>query len=972
MCSDQVAGEMAPRGSEPAAAAGGFEFRVLGPVEVRVDGRPVPLGGTGVRDLLACLLLEPNRVVSVEHLVDALWGESPPPTARTMVQGYVSRIRKLLATGSAPQDRRPKLQTRAPGYQLSVDPRSVDAHRARDLVERAHGLPPAQRAEALSEALALWRGPALFDVTSQLLQRTSVPHLDELKLLALEERVAAHIEIGHDQDLVVELSTLVDQYPLRERFTAQLMLANYRAGHRAEAQARYHALRRRLSDELGIDPGPEVRSLYEKLLRDDASLMPARPQQRGHDGLARPVPAELPPAAPGFVGRERELQVLDRLSGDPGDGATGPLAVVTGTAGVGKSALATTWAHRVAHAFPDGQLYAPLRGFDAERAPLAPAEALTSMLKALGVAADAIPVDLDDRAALYRSLLADRQVLVLLDNARDSDQVRPLLPGATRSVVVVTSRRRLDGLVVRSGARVLPLETLPTETAVQLIDRAGAPSGSASEPAATRQLADLCGGLPLALRIASARLAANPGRRVTDLVHELADERDRLHGLDIDDADTSVRRAFDISYRDLPPPHRVTFRLLGLVPGHTFSVHAVAALCGTDLATARHRLRVLALAHLVTELEPDRYGMHDLLRLYARDQLAAPPPDGSAEDGSGGGGDSDGAALRRLLRFYLVVADQARRHLRPARDELDYSGDRQVHRPVIPDRCAALEWFDLEWPNLVAAVRVANAEGLHGHAWPLVRLQFNYLMVRCPWEDWIRIYSDGLASARELDDSAGKVLMSAGLGVAYSRSGQPGVALAHYAESYRQAVATGDIGWLALTQVNMGSVLFRLRRYAEARVHCREALAAYRQLADRYRQAGALNNLAQVEQANGHLVQALEHLLEAEVMYREADDLETLAMVLNNCGEVSIELGRIADGERYHHEGLQVARNCGSAMRQAAAYLGLGDAAWSRGDEDVARTRWETALTIFETGGSPRAAEARGRLREHLGDAPRE
>lgn len=970
MCSDQISGDVAPQRSADAAVAGGFEFRVLGPVEVLVDGDPLPLGGTGVRDLLVCLLMEPNRVMSVERLVDALWGESPPPTARTMVQGYVSRIRKLLAAGDVPDEQRPKLETRAPGYQLRVDRRRVDAHRARDLVDRAHGLPPVQRAEALSEALALWRGPALFDVTSQLLQRTTVPHLDELKLLALEERIDAYLETGRDQDLIVELSTLVDQHPLRERFTAQLMLVNYRAGHRAEAQARYHELRQRLSDELGIDPGPEVRALYEKLLRDDASLMPAR-AQRGHDGLARPVPAELPSATPGFVGRERELQVLDRMSGTRGEGATCPLAVVTGTAGVGKSALATTWAHRAAHGFPDGQLYAPLRGFDAERAPLAPAEALTSMLKALGVAADAIPVDLDDRAALYRSLLADRRVLVLLDNARDSDQVRPLLPGGSQSMVVITSRRRLDGLVVRSGARVLPLETLPTETAVQLIDRAGAPSGSASEPAATRQLAALCGGLPLALRIAAARLAANPGRRVTDLVHELADERDRLHGLDIDDADTSVRRAFDISYRDLPPTHRATFRLLGLVPGHTFSVHAVAALCGTDLATARHRLRVLALAHLVTELEPDRYGMHDLLRLYARDQLSAPAPDGGADeaDHEADGGADDGAALRRLLRFYLVVADHARRYLRPARDELEYSGDTSVHRPVIADRFAALEWFDLEWPNLVAAVRVANSEGLHEHAWPLVRLQFNYLMVRCPWEDWIRIYADGLSSARELDDPAGKVLMSAGLGVAYSRSGQPGVALAHYAESYRQAVATGDPSWIALTQVNMGSVLFRLRRYREAQVHCREALAAYRRLGDRYRQAGALNNLAQVEQANGHLEEALEHLREAEAMYREADDLETLAMVLNNCGEVSIELGRIAEGERFHHEGLQVAGNCGSAMRQAAAYLGLGDAAWSRCDEDVARTRWETALTIFETGSSPRAEEARSRLRNLRGGA---
>lgn len=985
MSIDQLSGDMSPQRSEAPAAGRGFEFRILGPLEVLVDGTGLPLGGTGVRDLLACLLLEANQVVSVDRLVDTLWGESPPPTARTMVQGYVSRVRKLLAAGDVPAGERPKLVTRAPGYELSVAGNRVDAHRARELVDRAHGVPAAQRSEVLSEALALWRGPALFDVSSQRLQRTAVPHLDELRLLALEERIAARIELGHDQDLVVELSTLVEQNPLRERFTAQLMLVNYRSGHRAEAQSRYHALRQRLSDEFGIDPGPEVRALYERLLRDDASLMHARPQPERQDGLARPVPAELPPAAPGFVGRERELHILERMSAGLREDAMSSLAVLTGTAGVGKSALAVNWAHQVASDFPDGQLYAPLRGFDSERAPLAPAEALTSMLKALGVAADAIPVDLDDRAALYRSLLADRRVLVLLDNARDSDQVRPLLPGGSESMVVVTSRRRLDGLVVRSGARVLPLETLPTETAVQLIDSASAPNGSSCEPNATRELADLCGGLPLALRIAAARLAANPGRRVADLVHELADERDRLHGLDIDDADTSVRRAFDISYRDLHPTHQAAFRLLGLVPGHTFSVHAVAALCGTDLASARRRLRVLALAHLVTELEPDRYGMHDLLRLYARDLLSAPGPEpargdpdsgdsgrGDVDPGDSGGTDpADAAALGRLLRFYLVVADQARRFLRPARDELDYSGER-VHRPTIIDRSAALEWFDLEWPNLVAAVRVANSEGLHEQAWPLVRLQFNYLMVRCPWEDWIRIYTDGMHSARALDDPVGKVLMSAGLGVVYSRSGKPGVALAHYAESYRQAVATGDTGWLALTQVNMGSVLFRLRRYAEAHVHCRQALHAYRSLGDRYRQAGALNNLAQVEQANARLEEALGHLLEAEVMYREADDLETLAMVLNNCGEVSIELGRVAEGERYHHEGLQVARNCGSAMRQAAAYLGLGDAAFSRRDDAVARTRWETALTIFETGGSPRAAEARSRLRDGAGTPPRE
>ncbi|GAA2790783.1 AfsR/SARP family transcriptional regulator [Saccharopolyspora taberi] len=956
---------MSPLEDSSGAPGTGFEFRVLGPMEVLADGVALPIGSSGVRSTLACLLLEPNQIVPMDRLIDTLWGDDPPASARTILHGYISKLRKLFAE-SADADR-PEIVTRSPGYVLNVDAERIDAHRARGLVNRAYGLAPEERSRLLTEALALWRGPVLADVTSSQLHRMVAPNLDELRLLALEERVAADLDLGRHHHLVVELSTLVEQYPLRERLTGQLMLASYRAGHRAEAQARYHVLRQRLSNELGIDPGPELRGLYERLLRDDDTLLGSQRRQVVDAavpdvGIGRPIPAELPPAVAGFVGRERELTALDRLLTQRERGSVNLLAVLTGTAGVGKSALAVTWAHRVAESFPDGQLYASLRGFDSERAPLAPGEALTSMLKTLGVAADAIPVDVDDRTALYRSLLADRRVLVLLDNARDSEQVRPLLPGSSESLVLVTSRRRLDGLVVRSGAVVLPLETLPTETAVELLDRAGTPGTSESEPAAARELAELCGGLPLALRIAAARLAANPARGVADLVHELTDERYRLHALDIDDADTSVRRAFDISYRNLHPLHAKTFRLLGLVPGHTFTGHAAAALCGTDPPSARRRLRALALAHLVTEPGSDRFGMHDLLRVYARDLLASSDGRQTISRLS----EEDDAALRRLLHYYLVVADHARRFLRPARDALDFAGDGTVARPEITSRAEALEWFDAEWSNLVAAVRVANAEGMHELAWPLVRLQFNYLMVRCPWEDWIQIYSDGLDSARAVHDGVGKLLMSAGLGVAYSRSGQPEAALTHYAESHREAMTTGDPALLALTQVNMGAVLFRLGRYDEAQGHCREALEAYRTLGDRYREAGALNNLAQVEQVNGNLEEALAHLREAEVMYREADDLETLAMVLNNCGEVSIELGRIAEGERYHHEALEVAQSCGSLERQAAAYLGLGESAFSRGDLSVARTRWETALTIFETVGSHRADE----VRKRLGDLP--
>jgi DNA-binding SARP family transcriptional activator len=953
-------GQPGSRGSmssydSPAAAPGvGLEFRVLGPLEVLYDGTPVGVGGSGLRGVLACLLLESNQVVPIERLIDTLWSETPPATARTIVHGYISRLRKLFA-GFTGSDDDPEIITRAPGYLLRVDSDRIDAHRARALISRAQGLEPEERAQVLSEAVSLWRGPVLADVASERLHRTYAPNLADLRLIALEERIDADLELGRHHQLLIELSTLVDQNPLRERLTAQLMLAGYRAGHRAEAQARYHAIRVRLSHELGIDPGPELRSLYERLLRDDESLQDTRtpaPARSGAEVVGRPTPAELPPAVVGFVGRERELVALDEMLAERGEGGT-HLAVVTGTAGVGKTSLAVTWARRVASRFPDGQLYVSLRAFDPERKPLSAGEALTSMLQALGIAAEAIPGELDDRAALYRSLLADRRVLVLLDNARDSEQVRPLLPGGSESLVLVTSRRRLDGLVVQSGARLLPLETLSTGEAIELLDRAGGPGGVGAEPAAARRLAELCGGLPLALRIAAARLAANPGREVADLVRELADERNRLHVLDIGDSDTSVRRAFDLSYRSLQPAHAATFRLLGRIPGPTFTEHAVAALCDTDEATARNQLRALTLAHLVTEAEPGRFGLHDLLRLYARDLPATPAADAD-EDGE--------AALRRLLAYYMAVADHARRFLRPARDELDFSAAMPAGHPRISDRAEALAWFDAEWPNLVATIRAAKTANMHELVWQFVRLQFNYVMVRCPWDDWIQIYADGLESAKNVDDQVAKLLMSAGLGVAYARSGRPAEALRHYAESYRGAVAIGNPGWLAMAQVNMGSVLIRLGRYTQARVHCRNALRTYRSLGDRYREAGALNNLAQVEQVNGRLEEALEHLRAAETMYREADDLETLAMVLNNCGEVSTELQRVEDAERYHHEALDVAQRCGSALRQAAAYLGLGDAASLRGDRSVARTRWETALIIFETGGSPVAAEVRRRL----------
>lgn len=951
----------APLDANDATVRSGFEFRLLGPVEVLRDGAVRTVGSANQRLVLAALLLEPNQVVPVERLISMLWGEEPPATARTIVQSCVSHLRRLLTTpaGDTPADDTPaddpdppRLTTRAPGYVLHVDPGCIDLHRARALIDQAHGLQLEERSRSLSAALHLWRGPVLADLAESPLGRTTAPQVEELQLAALEERAAADLELGRHAQLVRELPALVAHHPLRERLTNQLMLAHYRCGQRAQAQNCFHALRIRLSQELGIDPGPEVRDLYERMLRDDAALL--GPRQRAQTAHRRPVPAELPPAPAGFVGRDEEIAELDRMLDAAGTRVTSPVAVVAGTAGVGKSALAVHWGRRVAHAFPDGQLHVSLRGFDPERSPLAAGEALTSVLKALGMAPDAIPVGLDDRAALHRSMLAERQVLLVLDNARDSEQVRPLLPGNSASAVVVTSRRRLDGLVVRGGARVFHLETLPTATAVEVLERAG----DVTADAAVTRLAELCGGLPLALRIAAARVLADPGGGAAGLVEELADERNRLRVLDTDDGETSVRGAFDVSYRSLPASLARTFRLLGQVPGPSVSAFAAAELCGTDLGQARYALRALGRAHLLDEIESDRFGMHDLLRVYAREAEPLPAENRAVAAESA----EHSAALRRLVHHYLAVSDHARRFLRPARDELHFADRATAERPPVTGRADALEWFDAEWANLVALVHRAADAGFHELVWRLVRTQFNYLMVRCPWEDWVDLYRVGLRAARTAGETEGEVLMSAGLGVVHSRSGSPETALEHYRESYRVAEGAANESWLAMTRVNLASVLIRLGRHEQAREHCHAALPGHRDRPDRYFGAGALNNLAQVEQVAGRPELALRYLREAEELYREMDDLETLAMVLNNCGEVHIELGRLDEGERYHSEALEVALHCGSAMRQAAAHVGLGDVAWHRGDASVARTRWNTALIVFDTGGSPMVREVRERL----------
>ncbi|HEX6359455.1 MAG TPA: BTAD domain-containing putative transcriptional regulator [Actinophytocola sp.] len=647
-----------------------------------VGDRTVPLGGTGVRSVLAMLLLEPNQVVPLDRIVDVLWAHEPPASARTMIQGYVSRLRQRLAEAGAGAF----IATTPPGYRLVVDEALIDVTVARSLLAQARGAPAARRAELLDGAHGLWRGPALADLGG----RVSAPELTELRLAILEARFDAQLELGRHQEIIGELTQLIDAQPFRERLVAQLMLALYRANRRATALEAYQRFAHRAAEELGMDPGPQLRELHARVLRDDTALLEPTPDPVVTPRVGVLVPAQLPRAPSGFAGREDELAWLTKLL-PPSE--TAAIGVLAGPAGVGKTALAVLWAHRAAAAFPDGQLFASMRGFDPQHAPVSAADVLTQFLLALGVALEDVPIELDDRAALFRSILADRRVLVVLDDTRDTEQVQPLLPAGSSSFVLVTSRVRLDGLVARTGARMLSLGTLAADAAERLIEHMAGSPEHPTDREQRRKLARLCGHLPLALRIAAARLASNPQWTVADLVTELTDERSRLGALDLADADTSVRAALDVTYRSLRPELAEAVRYLGLFPGPRITPHPVAALCGNlagdPVETARRRLRALANSFVVTETSRDVFVMHDLVRLHA---LALAEVELSEVDRA--------AAARRMLRYYLAGAQIAW-------DVLRYGKASQADGfagPAMDSAEGAAEWIEQEWVNLLAVV----------------------------------------------------------------------------------------------------------------------------------------------------------------------------------------------------------------------------------------------------------------------------
>ncbi|WP_033433789.1 AfsR/SARP family transcriptional regulator [Saccharothrix syringae] len=895
-----------------------LRFRVLGDIQVVVDGVPVAIAHRQQLGVLATLLVDVNTAVPLDVLADRVWGEHPPRRPRQALYTYLSRLRTSLdgVAGVA--------ITRGPrGYALETDPDTVDLHRFRRLVGQAGGTDDtAARCAVLTEALSLWTGPAFAGVDSPWFVGTRAV-LDNEHLAARLDRYDASLALGGHDALLPALSVAADEHPLDERVAGQLLLALVRGGRRHEALHRYEALRAALAEELGVDPGPALRELHQRILTADPALAAPEPAPAAP---ATPVPRQLPAAPASFTGRDRELaELVDAHAG------AGVLTAISGPGGIGKTWLALHWSHRFADRFPDGQLFVNLRGFDPGGQPAPPEAVLRGFLEALGVAPHAVPTGLDTLTARYRSLLADKRVLVVLDNARDTEQVVPLLPGTAAATVLVTSRDRLTGLVGAHSAHALLLDVLSPAAARALLAHRLGDARLTAEPDAVRDLIARCAGLPVALGIVAARATVHPDLPLATWADELRDEAERLDALDDGDPHASLSAVLSWSTAALDRPHAEAFGLLGAAPGPDIGVAAAAALCGLTRPRAAAVLRVLERVSLAQQHSAGRYRMHDLVRLYAG---ARPEPGERA------------AALRRLVDFYLHTAVTADRFLEPHRRPLDTAPTVPEHPYPVADNAAAMTWFAAEHACVAAAQQTAADHGWDTAAWQLAWAVNTFHIRTGRHHDLLALWQHGAAAADRVGDSATRALVHRYVGNAHGTVGdfatcsrhlvealavveragdEAGRALIHrdlaivseqlgdFPAALEHATRTMDIverldnpTWQADAHNTVGWYLARLGRYAEAHEHCEIALSQCRLHRDRNGEGNTLDTLGYVSHQRGHHADGIRYYEASAALWRELGYTHELVVSLDGCGQVHADLGNADEARSLWGEALEL------------------------------------------------------------------
>lgn len=902
--------------------------RLLDGVRADVDGREVDLGSAGPRSLFALLALRANTTVSRDELIDGLWGEHPPKTADGNIYSYVSNIRKVLEPGRKRTEYSVLLRSSA-GYQLVLPASALDVKRFEAAVNQARTLERAGDFQGVllhcDSALALWTGRALAGAVGPLVEAER-DRLSLRKLEVQELRCAALLETGSTLAAAAELTTLTSEHVLNERLHELLMLALYRSGRQGDALALYQQIRARVVEELGIEPGSGLRQLHQRIVAGDSELAePARPAATVA-AAARPrvVPAQLPHGVANLCGREDELNRLRQLCAPAIDGsATGSVIIsaIDGIGGVGKTALALQLAHDVAEHFPDGQLFIDLRGFDPKSPPLAPAEALAHLLRDLGAVEAKASAELEELSALYRSTLARRRVLLLLDNAVSPEQVRPLLPGTSGCLALVTSRNRLSGLVARDGAARVTLDVLGAEGSEELLRAVLGDDHVDADSAAARELAERCGHLPLALRIAAERIASGDYFELSEMVEELHAQQDRLDALSIpDDPLATVRAVFSWSYHALKPEDARAFRLLGLYPAQAISSQVAAVLFGTNQPTAKKLLDSMERRSLLRRVGNNRYRLHDLLRTYAGEcaELDESP-------------DSSAAATERVLRWYRSSSVVAREVLLPQLVGADDTPSDPDHPPVrLVSYLDAVQWASAELSTIEELVRQAVETGQDEPAVSLANVVGTLYHCTSRWTEWLRVAETAQVAAIRLGDVLSRGRLHNDATTANDFMGQPDEAMRHHVRAIEMFDLVPDRDDPVLIG-NLGMAYAFLGQQMESLEALETGLKAVQGFGNRLAHGNLLDKLCSVLSRRGDHDAALEHGYRAVTLLRELNAEYPTGTALDTLGAACSQAERYDEAIAHHQEALNMWRALGDRLNEGSAMLAIAQAQYRTG-----------------------------------------
>jgi DNA-binding SARP family transcriptional activator/putative ubiquitin-RnfH superfamily antitoxin RatB of RatAB toxin-antitoxin module len=928
-----------------------MQLRLLGPLELVVGRQQINIGGLRQRAVLSMLALNANRVTSVNELVEALWNTAPPETARAQIQTCVSGLRKLFSDNGHPG----MITTRPPGYILQIAATDLDSEEFATLVGAAHAHADAGRladaSAALGQALGLWRGPALADVDSDLVQRGAA-RFEDNRLAAIEERVRIDLALGKHREIISELGALTNEYPLSERLTGFRMLALYRSGRQADALEVGRRIRVTLVEELGIEPGPELRRLETAILNRDPELdlreVDLRPDPAPDTAENRVVPTaepaviprQLPASIADFTGREAQLdEIRQILAGDHStDWYAMRIVAISGKGGVGKSSLAVRVAHELGDAFPDGVLYGDLHNPDGDIT----SKLLARFLRALGISGSTMPDDTEERVELYRSLLADKKMLVVLDDVTSEEQVQALLPGSPTCAVITTSRMRMSGL---SGATLVDIDVLDTGKSMELLAKIVDSDRVRAEESATVELVRLCGGLPLALRIAGARLTSRPHWSIGALVRRLSAEAGGLDELAY--RGLELRANIDLTYRSLSAQASRLLRLLTLIPAPDIAEWTAAALLDTDLTDAADVLENLVDVQLLDTVQfpgkPVRYRLHNLIRIYALEQLMRTESRADRDQ-----------VMERALGAWLALASAAHRK--------EYGGPYTIlhgnaprwslppdWETALPDK--PMDWWNAEHRSLVAAVRKAAEADMDELCWDLALTSVTLFETGGHFDDWRETAQLGLEITRRTGNRTGEAAMLYSLGTLNMFQKRLADAQRYLDSALEMFEADGNTHGCALVLRNaaivdglVGNTETMLRKNTEA-------LKFMRSVGDRMGEAQILRNMASFWMDEGDLDVARDLLEEALGICRDVHCLRGEAQVLHRFAYLHLTTGQIELAGQAFEQVLGMVQHIDDRIGEAYALYGLGIVRRQEGQLESAVSALFEALSSAKTVG---------------------